>query len=218
MKGKIKHYINYTLTFIMLLSVMISIISSCVVWFVLERGSGSHGATFCRLIGYGSGGNGADPIFGWPRYTWIDIHNWSSIILLLIIILHIFRHWSWIVETTIRLKKNITGSIIKITEQYLATAILFILFLFECLSGFVLWIILPRGRYDYFLMVSGNGRTFWGLQRNIWVDLHAWIAVVIISIIIIHLILNHKWIFAISKNMINNFIWLFKIKKPGGIL
>jgi cytochrome b561 len=205
MRGSAKNYINYTLNIIMLLSITVSIISSYIIWFVLERGMGSHGATFCRLGGFGSGGNGADPLFGWPRYTWIDIHNWASIILLMIIIIHVITHWRWIVEAIKRTKRNVTTIITKVAEQYLATILLTILFMFECLSGFVLWFILPRGHYDYFLMISGSGRTFWGLQRDIWVDLHAWTAILILSIIIIHLILNWKWIVLVTKNMFNNF-------------
>jgi uncharacterized iron-regulated membrane protein len=146
---------------------MISILSSYIIWFVLERGLGAHGATFCRLIGYGSGGNGADPIFGWPRYTWIDIHNWASIILLSIIILHVIIHWSWIVEMMKRTKKYITIPITRVAEQYLATIILIVLFVFECLSGIILWIVLPRGRYDYFLMASESGRTFWDYKETL---------------------------------------------------
>ena len=53
--------------------------------------------------------------------------------------------------------------------------------------------ILPRGADDYFEMIAGIGRTFWGLQRDVWSDLHAWIAVVITAIIIIHVAIHWRW-------------------------
>jgi hypothetical protein len=54
-------------------------------------------------------------------------------------------------------------------------------------------------------MILGTGRTFWGLQRNVWVDLHAWVAVAILSIIVIHLIVNWSWVLATSKKLFNKY-------------
>ena len=50
-------------------------------------------------------------------------------------------------------------------------------------------------------MKTGVGRTFWGLQRNVWLDLHGWIAVTILAIIT-HLIFNWKWVVGTSKNIL----------------
>ena len=131
----------------------------------------------------------------------MEIHNWASVALLVIILLHIIFHWGWIVATTKRVKNYIGKRIRKVTELYIAAVVLFILFLFESLSGFIIWLFLPRGAADYFYMIIGHGRTFWGLQRNVWADLHAWGAVTILAIVIIHLILNWNWIVAVSKNI-----------------
>jgi hypothetical protein len=89
-----------------------------------------------------------------------------------------------------------------VVELYIAAVVLFILLLFESFSGFVIWLFLPRGAGDYNYMKAGVGRTFWGLQRNIWLDLHGWVAVVILAIILIHIILNWNWVIAISKNIL----------------
>ncbi|MFA5604866.1 MAG: hypothetical protein WC970_03245, partial [Dehalococcoidales bacterium] len=50
------------------------------------------------------------------------------------------------------------------------------------------------------------------LQRDTWVDLHAWIAVIIVSIVIIHLIINRGWVVATSKNIFNGIQGLFQKK------
>ena len=97
---------------------------------------------------------------GMRRYSWITIHNWAAVALFCIVMIHIILHWSWIVGTTKRITSNLQGSAIKVLELYGAALILFILFIFECLSGLVLWLVLPRGAADYNHMVQGTGRTF----------------------------------------------------------
>jgi hypothetical protein len=80
------------------------------------------------------------------RYGWIEVHNWAGVALLAIVLLHIILHWSWLAETTKRARSYIGRRVRKVAELYVAAVVLFMLFLFESLSGFVLWLILPRGR------------------------------------------------------------------------
>jgi hypothetical protein len=199
-RRRIKNYASYILDVILLFLIVFNLTSSYILWFILPRGIGYHGSPKCSMQGYGISGTGWE-VLGWNRVTWIEVHNWASIALLVIILLHIIFHWGWIVATTKRVKSYIGKRISKVTELYIAAVVLFILFLFESLSGFVIWLFLPRGAGDYFYMIIGYGRTFWGLQRNVWADLHAWGAVTILAIVIIHLILNWNWIVAVSKNI-----------------
>jgi hypothetical protein len=200
-RRRIKNYINYIMDVILLLSVAFTLTSSYIVWFILPRGMGAHGSPYCwSQSGQGNFGNSVT-VWGWPRYIWIEIHNWASVALLVIIVLHIIFHWGWIVATTKRIRSYIGERVRRVTELYIAAAVLFILFLFQSFSGFVIWLFLPRGRVDYLNMIHGGGRTFWGLQRNVWVDLHGWVAVAMLAIVIIHLILNWNWVVAVSKNI-----------------
>lgn len=203
MKRRVKNYINYLLDLILLLSIGFILVSSYILWFVLPRGIG-YQSLKCNMQGYGISGTYYEAL-GWNRIAWIDVHNWASIALLAIILLHIILHWSWIVETTRRARSYIGKKVKKVTELYTAAVVLFILLLFESFSGFVIWLILPRGKMDYNAMRAGVGRTFWGLQRNIWCDLHSWIAVAILAMIIIHLILNWNWVVTTSKNILRRF-------------
>jgi hypothetical protein len=210
----IKRYVNLLLDVIALLSILVTLASSYILWFILPMGQGAHGELgsasgymWCNAEGYGITGNYIT-IMNWPRYTWIDVHNWASIVLLGIIILHIVLHWKWIISLTRKFRDYINWPIIKVKaiEQYIAALLLFILFILDCLSGFIIWLVLPRGALDYENMLIGLGRTFWGLQRNIWVDIHAWLAVAIISIIIIHIVLNWRWVLNMTihkKHLLN---------------
>lgn len=206
-KRDIKHYINYIIDNCLLISVIAVLLSSYILWFVLKRGTGLHGDPFCQQFGTGSVGN-YYTVLEWPRYTWIDIHNWASIALLAIVVFHIIFHWRWIVESVMRAKRYFAFPMMKVREQFIVATALFIFFMIECLSGFVVWLILPRGLCDYAAMLSGGARTFWGLQRNIWLDIHVWLALAIISILIIHLMSNWKWILNITKKVLRTF---FKI-------
>ena len=197
-----KKYVNYALDLLLLLSAFGSLASGYVVWFILPRGMGLHGggASYCGGGGTGIAGNCQD-FFGMFRYTWIEIHNWASVVLAVIVIIHILLHWNWIVGITKKISRYFKSRASRALELYGAALMLFILFVFDCLSGLVLWLVLPRGAGDYYQMTSGSGRTFLGLQRNVWVDLHAWIAVTIVSIIIVHLVLNWSLVAGVSKKI-----------------
>jgi hypothetical protein len=118
-------------------------------------------------------------------------------------------HSIWIVETLKRTKSYFIGPFKKAGEQFIASIVLFILFAVDCFSGFVLWLVLPRGALDYFGMLSGGGRTFWGLQRNVWLDIHVWVSAFIVGIVINHIILNWRWVAGLSKRIFNGFTGLF---------
>jgi len=200
MKRSIKNYINYILGVLLFVAMVGIVVSSYIVWFVLPRGTGMHGSYFCNNFGYGVGGNQVF-ILGWPRYTWIEIHSWLGVAMAAVILVHIIWHWQWIVEITRRVRSSIMEYKTKAKEFYVTAGVLFFLFAFEVLSGCVVWLIMPRGSYDYNGMIIGSGRTFWGLQRNVWVDLHGWVAITIAAIILIHLVLNWRWVVAITKSM-----------------
>ena len=84
----------------------------------------------------------------------------------------------------------------KATKNYILFITLLLLGLFQAISGFVLWAALPQG---------GGGRgsgiiTFWSLTRQTWIDIHDWVAVALVVMIIIHLILHRKWIVYMTKS------------------
>ena len=74
----------------MFLLALFQAVSGFLMWLVIPSG------------GY-KGGRGeelADPTFLWSRHTWIDIHDWTAVALLVLIIIHIILHWKWIVYMT----------------------------------------------------------------------------------------------------------------------
>jgi uncharacterized iron-regulated membrane protein len=74
-----------------------------------------------------------------------------------------------------------------------------LLALFEVVSGFVLWLILPRGGGGF---MGGRGVVtqpiFLG-DRQTWIDLHNWVAVALLVMVVIHVVLHWKWLVNITK-------------------
>jgi len=62
--------------------------------------------------------------------------------------------------------------------------LMFIAFLVEAISGFILWFVLPRG----------SGKSIFILQRFQWLNMHDYFAIALVLLVLIHLILNWRWI------------------------
>ena len=89
----------------------------------------------------------------------------------------------------------------KSTRNYFLGIFMFLLALVEVVSGFVLWLVLPRGGGGY---TGGRGlvgeATFlW--SRNTWVDLHDWVGVALVVVVAIHLVLHRRWIAHMTKTL-----------------
>jgi hypothetical protein len=219
MKLPFKNFYNYALDFLLLYGFIGITISSYALWFVLPMATGLaakegsiRGMRYCQmaLTGEGSQGNSIHYL-GSPRFEWVEIHSWIAIITAGLVIIHLILHWRWIIDTTRRVKDYFLKGQKAILERYIAGFTLFILTGIQVLSGFVLWIILPRGVGDSIPSRFGDGRTFWGLQRNEWLDLHAWVAVFMVAIIVIHVIIHWQWI-------VNMTIGKLKARKAKGTM
>ena len=87
----------------------------------------------------------------------------------------------------------------KATRYYLLAVIMFLLALFQAVSGFVLWLVLHRGGGGY---QGGRGALtennfLW--TKDTWIDLHSWVAVALLVMVLLHLILHWKWIVHMTK-------------------
>ena len=67
----------------------------------------------------------------------------------------------------------------------------FFALLVQAISGFILWLVLPRG--DGRGVGAGDSTFIWG--RGVWLDIHKWTAVALLAIIAIHIYMHRKWIY-----------------------
>jgi hypothetical protein len=79
---------NYLLALIMALLALAQAVSGFVLWVVLPRGGGFQG------------GRGEESAFIWIRDGWINLHDWTAVALVVIVLVHITLHWGWIVRMT----------------------------------------------------------------------------------------------------------------------
>ena len=78
----------------------------------------------------------------------------------------------------------------------------------EAVTGFVLWLGFPAGG-------SGGGRgwggglgsgglgniTFWEISKHTWIDIHDWVAVALVVLVLVHVVLHWKWIMRMAKSI-----------------
>ena len=84
MKQWVKNFVLFILLF---LSGLFHAISGFVLWIVLPHGQGYRGGRGLELV---------DNTFIWQRDTWIDLHDWTAVALVVLIIIHLILHWKWI--------------------------------------------------------------------------------------------------------------------------
>lgn len=81
----------------------------------------------------------------------------------------------------------------KATSNYLTDLVMFVLLLFVAVSGFVLWLVLPKGG-GY---MGGRGlitEAIFLWSRDTWIVLHDWVAVALLVVVVLHLVLHWRWI------------------------
>ena len=80
---------NYILFVVLFLFGLFQAVSGFIMWFALPRGGGGRG-----------GGASLATFWSLSRDTWINLHDWAAVALLIIIITHLILHWKWIVYMT----------------------------------------------------------------------------------------------------------------------
>ncbi len=76
------------------LALLVQAVSGFVLWIALPRGDGFRFR--------GSGSRMAHESFGFDRATWLDIHDWAAVALIVILLLHLLLNWRWVVGVTRR--------------------------------------------------------------------------------------------------------------------
>jgi cytochrome b subunit of formate dehydrogenase len=76
-----KSKINYIIDALMAVSFFITAVTGLILFFFLP--SGVQQGRFQEL-------------WGMPKYIWTALHDWSGIILIIFVFIHIVLHWGWI--------------------------------------------------------------------------------------------------------------------------
>ncbi|MDR9364736.1 MAG: DUF4405 domain-containing protein [Balneolaceae bacterium] len=67
-------------------------------------------------------------------------------------------------------------------------------FLVDSIAFFLFLCLLSTGFLIFFVIPPGSGYAVWGMGRHDWGDIHFWIAISFLMMMVIHVILHWKWI------------------------
>ena len=87
----------------------------------------------------------------------------------------------------------------KVTQNYVLFVLLFCLGLFQAVSGFIMWLAVPHAGGGS--RGAGSTATFWSLSRDNWIDLHDWVAVALVAMVVLHIVLHWKWLIRVGQNL-----------------
>ncbi len=154
-------------------------LTGLLLWLILPSGRGSG-----QLI-----------YLGLTRRTWVEVHNWFGLAMLLGALLHLALHWPWIKCIV----QRFFGKLARQARLYFwLDSLMSVAFILTGLSGLVVWLILPGGGYQGGRNPFYNA-TLLGLTRHNWIDLHLWTGLALILILTIHLALHWRWVVCMTR-------------------
>jgi hypothetical protein len=177
MFGKTKF--NFWLDVTIFTAFLVTAITGLLLWLVIPSGRGSQAFTFLGLT----------------RHTWVDIHDWVGLGMLIGAGIHIILHWKWISCVAERFFKKLAR---QARVNFSLDSLLFVAFFLASLSGLVVWLVLPSGGY------RGGRNPFYnasllGLTRHSWNDLHLWAGLAMMAVLAVHLTLHWKWVMCVLR-------------------
>ncbi len=162
-----------------------------------------------------SGGyqGGRNPRYGLTilleHHTWTDIHTWSGLTMIIVVIFHLISHWRWILRTgkkTFRALKSNGAGISYASRVNLGINIIIALsFLLTAISGIYL-LSSPSGGFQ------GGRNPGWNLDllinRTTWKSIHTGAGLATIIGVIFHFAIHWRWVRSVT-------ICLFRSLKSG---
>ncbi|MBI9044738.1 MAG: DUF4405 domain-containing protein [Anaerolineaceae bacterium] len=130
------------------------------------------------------------------RSGWELIHTWTGVLLIIVLTIHLFIHWNWVVNMIKRTIKTISGEIPGMNGKTLfnifINSVVAFTFLLTAVSGI------------YFLFFPSSGGIS-GPQilfsSNIWDLIHTWAGIFMIIAAVIHFAIHWKWVTKVSTKM-----------------
>jgi hypothetical protein len=174
-----KSRFNFWLDISILIAFLVTAITGLLLWLTIPHGPGTR-----NLV-----------TLGLTRQTWIDIHDWAGLGVLLGAAIHIALHWKWISCVADRFFKKLAR---QARINFSLNTILFLAFSLASLSGMVIWLLLPGGGYQGGRNPFYNA-TLLGLTRHGWNDLHLYAGLAMIVVFAVHLALHWGWLTCVAR-------------------
>lgn len=79
---------------------------------------------------------------------------------------------------------------VRVEIRYSINLILLVTFAVSAVSGYILWFILPPGKFS-----------FLGVTRRDWIVVHMWSSLIFTFSLIAHLVINMGWMVKVTKKL-----------------
>ena len=91
-------------------------------------------------------------------------------------------------------------------QNYVRFILMTVFSVIVTVSGFVLWLVLPQGgvRFRGGREVLISRTAFLSLERHSWLDLHDWVGIALLVVVVVHIIVHRKWIAYMTRRLINS--------------
>lgn len=175
-----KTRINFWLDTLIFIAFLVTLVTGLTLW-LGPQGNHNHQAAI---------------LLGFSRRSWLNLHAWAGLGMIMGVLIHLALHLSWVTCIARRFFEKKLAQSARL--NFLLDHLQFAAFLMVSLSGLVNWLVLPGGGYR-------GGRnplyhtTFLSLNRPDWTDVHLWSALLFIIIVIIHLALHWQWIMCVVR-------------------
>lgn len=89
------------------------------------------------------------------------------------------------------------------TLNFVVDVFLLLVMLGMAASGLVIKYVLPPGSGGGHGGDAGSGKALWGLGRHDWGDLHFWLAVALVVLVLIHVALHWAWVCVTTRRLVS---------------
>ena len=86
-------YLNFLIDALAFVAFLFLLSTGMVLLYQLPPGSGGRQGFG---TGHGASERSVQLLWGWTRHEWGDIHYWTALVLMAVLVLHLFLHWKWI--------------------------------------------------------------------------------------------------------------------------
>jgi hypothetical protein len=173
-----------------LLSVFGAIATATGIYFLFSPSGGHQGG---RNPLYDAG-------FLFSRGTWIDIHTWSGVAMVVLTLVHLVIHWRWLAEMTRRTGAVLVGRRKPFNRKVwvrLASVLAIALPFTAVIASSFYFLFSPGGSGAR----GGSASVSFLLSRSTWDLVHTWASVIFIVALAVHLALRWKWLARVTPSV-----------------
>ena len=130
------------------------------------------------------------------RAAWDSIHTWSGVLMIVVVLVHLPLHWSWVINMAKRMLKELRGSCGCMNRRGRFNLIINLVvaasFILAAISGLYLFFV-PGGRWATDPLIL--------FTRSTWKLIHTWSGVALIIAAGFHFAIHWKWVTKVTRKM-----------------